>query len=71
MRDKLAAAQIELQQKEDDLEMKEREIQDLSNEHERIVEHVENEWRGEVEEARGRADELQDVCDISFLFYPV
>ena len=61
VRDKLAAAQIELQQKEDDLEMKEREIQDLISEHDRIVEHVENEWRGEAEEARGQVDELRDV----------
>jgi hypothetical protein len=50
LRDKLAAATIELQQKEDEIGMKVREI---DSEHHRIVEVVEQEWRGEVEEARG------------------
>ena len=62
LRDKLAAAAIEMSQKEDELEMKNREIQELVAEHERIVELVEAEWRGEVEEAQGRVEELQDVC---------
>ena len=50
-------------------EMKEREIQDLINEHERIVEHVENEWRGEAEEARGQVDELRDVSAITIFVW--
>jgi hypothetical protein len=42
LRDKLAADTIELQQKEDEIEMKVREIDS------------EHDWRGEVEEARVR-----------------
>lgn len=61
MRDKLAAVQIELQQKDDDIDVKNREIEDLVAEHERIVEAVQNEWRGEVEEARNQVEELRDV----------
>ncbi|KAF6764547.1 hypothetical protein DFP72DRAFT_1163472 [Ephemerocybe angulata] len=45
LRDRVAALMIELQGKED----------------ERVVDVVEDEWRGEVEEARGQADELKDV----------
>ncbi|KAF8066862.1 hypothetical protein FPV67DRAFT_1417467 [Lyophyllum atratum] len=54
LRDKLAAATIELQQKDDDIELKNREIDDIVAEHQRIVGIVENEWRGEKEEAEGR-----------------
>ncbi|KAJ3509684.1 hypothetical protein NLJ89_g5089 [Agrocybe chaxingu] len=61
MRDKLAALMIDLQQKEDEIEMKNNEIDDLVAEHKRIVEVVEEEWRGEVEEARGQVEELKDV----------
>ncbi|CCM00141.1 uncharacterized protein FIBRA_02168 [Fibroporia radiculosa] len=60
-RDKLAAAQIELQQREDDMELKHREIEELVSEHTRIVETLDDEWRGEVEEARGQVEELKDV----------
>lgn len=66
LRDKLAAATIELQQKEDEIEAKNQEIDELVAEHDRIVEVVEQEWRGEVEEARGQVEELRDV---SFPFY--
>ena len=41
--------------------MKAREIDALVNEHDRIVEVVGQEWRGEVEEARGQVEELRDV----------
>lgn len=61
VRDKLAAAQIELQQREDDVEMKNREIEELVAEHTRIVEELDNEWRGEVDETRGQVEELKDV----------
>jgi len=61
MRDKVAALVIELQQKEDDVEMKNKEIDELVNEHQRIVEVVEDEWKGEVEEARGQVEELRDA----------
>ncbi|KAG2085191.1 uncharacterized protein F5147DRAFT_730688 [Suillus discolor] len=60
IRDKLAAATIELQQKEDELELKNKEIDDLIQEHDRVVDVVEEEWRGEVEEARSQVEELRD-----------
>jgi len=58
MRDKYAAAQIELQQREDDLEMKEREINDLLDEHRRILQQVEDDYRVEVSDLN---QELMDV----------
>lgn len=61
MRDKYAALVIELQQREDELEMKAKEIDELVTEHQRIVEVVEEEWKGEVEEVRGQVEELRDV----------
>ncbi|CAL1703091.1 unnamed protein product [Somion occarium] len=63
VRDKLAAAQIELQQKEDEIEMKNREIDELIGEHERIVDTVNEQWRGEVDEARGQMEELRDALE--------
>lgn len=65
MRDKYAALVIELQQREDELDMKGKEIEDLVIEHQRIVEVVEEEWKGEVEEARTQVEELRDVSFIS------
>ncbi|KIM71953.1 hypothetical protein PILCRDRAFT_16577, partial [Piloderma croceum F 1598] len=50
----LAAVTVELQQREEAVEMKEREIEELVGEHGRIVEVVEREWRGEVEELEGK-----------------
>ncbi|KAF9528211.1 hypothetical protein CPB83DRAFT_814130 [Crepidotus variabilis] len=61
MRDKYAALVIELQQREDELELKAKEIEELISEHQRIVEVVEDEWKGEVEEARTQVEELRDV----------
>jgi hypothetical protein len=61
MRDKYAALVIELQQREDELEVKAKEIEDLVVEHQRIVEVVEDEWKGEVEETRTQVEELRDV----------
>jgi hypothetical protein len=64
LRDKLAAATIELQQTEDEIEMKVRETDELVSEHDRIVEVVEQEWRGAVEETKGQVEELRDVSFI-------
>ncbi|KIJ63400.1 hypothetical protein HYDPIDRAFT_92649 [Hydnomerulius pinastri MD-312] len=61
IRDKLAATMIELSQKEDEIELKNKDIDDLVAEHDRIVAVVEEEWRGEVEEARGQVEELRDA----------
>ena len=58
MRDKYAAAQIELQQREDDLEMKEREINDLIDEHRRIIQQVDEDYRAECTDLN---QELADV----------
>ena len=70
LRDRLAAVMIELQQKEDEVEVKSKEIEDLVAEHQRIVEVVEDEWRGEVEETRGQVEELKDVSPFSlFIFF--
>ncbi|EKM80156.1 hypothetical protein AGABI1DRAFT_120188 [Agaricus bisporus var. burnettii JB137-S8] len=68
MKDRLAALLIEIQQKEDEIDQKNREIDELVAEHKRIVEVVEDEWRGEVEEARGQADELKDVNSIFYIW---
>ncbi|KAF8638841.1 hypothetical protein AX17_001899 [Amanita inopinata Kibby_2008] len=61
LKDRLAAAMIELQQKEDELELRNKEIDEMVKEHQRIVKVVEDEWRGEVEEARVQVEELKDV----------
>lgn len=70
MKDKLAAALIELQQKEDEIDMKNQEIENLATEHQRIVDQVEEEWRGEVEEARQQVEELKDVS-FSLLYFVI
>ncbi|KAK0497772.1 hypothetical protein EDD18DRAFT_118660 [Armillaria luteobubalina] len=57
VKDRLAAALIELQQKEDEVEVKNEELDNLVVQHENIVEQ----WRGEVEETRGQVEELRDV----------
>ncbi|KAG6331744.1 hypothetical protein ID866_7347 [Astraeus odoratus] len=61
VRDRLAATMIELQQREDELEMKNKELEDLMADHDRIVAVVEDEWRGEVEEAKAQVEELRDA----------
>ncbi|KAG6866142.1 hypothetical protein C0991_008095 [Blastosporella zonata] len=61
VRDKLAATMIEMQQKDDEIDLKAHEIEELVAEHDRIVKVVDDEWRGEVEEARGQVEELRDV----------
>ena len=58
MRDRYAAAQIELQQRDDDLDMKEREINDIVDEHRRVLQQVEDDCRAEISELN---QELVDV----------
>jgi len=70
MKDRVAALLIEVQQKEDECEQKNAEIEELVAEHKRIVEVVEDEWRGEVEEARMQVEELKDVNADLLLFSP-
>jgi len=61
LRDKLAAANIELQQKDDELNFKSQEITELVGEHRSILDDVEGEWKGEVDEAKIQIEELRDV----------
>jgi chromosome segregation ATPase len=61
LRDKLAAANIELQQKDDELSFKTQEISELVGEHRSILDDVEGEWKGEVDEAKTQIEELRDV----------
>ncbi|KAI0052262.1 hypothetical protein FA95DRAFT_1533022 [Auriscalpium vulgare] len=61
LRDKLAAASIELQQKEDEIGFKSQEISELINEHQSILDDVEGEWKGEVDEAKTQIEELRDA----------
>lgn len=61
LRDRLAAASIELQQREEELTSKNDEIEDIVAEHETIVREIEQNWRGEVEEARQQVEEMRDI----------
>lgn len=61
LKDRLAAALIELQQKEDDIERKDQTIDEMVSEHQRIVAQVEDEWRGEVDDHKQQVEELRDV----------
>jgi len=63
MRDKYAAAQIELQQRDDDLEMKEREINDLVDEHRRILQQVDEDYRAEVSDLNQELNEVRAQLD--------
>lgn len=67
MQDRLAAAQL-------DLDKRDREIDDLNaeldarlREHEQEIGQVAAEWKDEVLEARAQVDELRDVSRISLL----
>jgi chromosome segregation ATPase len=66
LRDKLAAANIELQQKDDELSFKNQEITELISEHRSILDDVEGEWKGEVDEAKTQIEELRDVRCIAW-----
>ena len=59
--DQLVATTIELQ-REDELEIRAWEIEEMAVEHRRQLEAVDDVWRGDVEEHRARADGLRDVC---------
>ncbi|GAW01733.1 Anucleate primary sterigmata protein B [Lentinula edodes] len=61
LKDRLAAALIELQQKEDDIERKDQMLEDMTSQHQQIVGEVEEEWRGEVAEHKQQVEELRDV----------
>jgi chromosome segregation ATPase len=71
MRDKLIAASIEIQQKEDELEIKDRELTELYEEHQTILDDVEGEWKTELDETKAQLEELRDVRYIlsSWLYF--
>lgn len=60
LRDKLAATNIELQQKEEEISAKTDEIDEIIAEHESIVRDLEDNWRGEVSEAKQQVDDMRD-----------
>lgn len=61
VRDQLAATTIELQQREDDLELKCRELDEILLLHQQELDDAGAAWRGELEETRGQVDELRDA----------
>ncbi|KAG8824819.1 hypothetical protein FRC19_000994 [Serendipita sp. 401] len=61
LRDRLAATNIELQQKEEEISAKSQEIEEIIEEHESIVRDIEANWRGEVAEARQQVDDMRDL----------
>ena len=69
VRDQLAATTIELQQREDEQEIRCREIDDMIVEHRRQLQAVDEGWRGEVEETKAHADDLRDVRVMLFLMF--
>jgi hypothetical protein len=50
-----------IQQKDDELSFKSQEISELVSEHRSILDDVEGEWKGEVDEAKTQIEELRDV----------
>ncbi|KAI0037459.1 hypothetical protein FA95DRAFT_1614192, partial [Auriscalpium vulgare] len=50
-----------LQQKEDEIGFKSQEISELINEHQSILDDVEGEWKGDVDEAKTQIEELRDI----------
>lgn len=60
-RDKHAAALIDIERRDQEIDDLNQEIDAKVADHEREIAAVENEWRDEVVEARGQVDELRDV----------
>lgn len=61
LRDKYAAAQIDLDRHDEEIEELNNEIDLKVQEHEKEIQQVEAEWRDEVLETRAHVDELKDV----------
>lgn len=61
VRDQLAATLIELQQREDDLDAKTREVDEVIVDHETLLAQAKEGWRGELAEHQAQNDELRDV----------
>lgn len=61
MRDRLAAAQLDLDRRDEEIQQLNEELDAKMADHDRDVKHVEAEWRDEVLETRAQVDELKDV----------
>lgn len=61
VRDQLAATLIELQQREDDLDLKTREAEEIRMEYDTLLAQAKEAWRGELAEHHAQNDELRDV----------
>lgn len=61
LRDKFAAAQLDLDRRDEEIEELNNEIDAKVQDHEKEIQQVEAEWRDEVLEARAQVDELRDI----------
>jgi len=61
LRDRLAAAQLDLDNRDRDIDELNEEIEAKIRDHEKEIQEVEAEWRDEVLEARAQVDEMKDV----------
>ncbi|KDQ34197.1 hypothetical protein PLEOSDRAFT_47891 [Pleurotus ostreatus PC15] len=61
LKDRLAAVTIELTQREDDLELRNRELEEMAEDHTRDLEDNDHAWRSEIVEMRNQKDNLADV----------
>jgi predicted nucleic acid-binding Zn-ribbon protein len=61
LRDKLAAAQLDLDRRDAEIDQLNEELDGKVRDHDKEVDQVEAEWRNEVLEARAQIDELKDV----------
>lgn len=61
MQDKLAAAQLDLNKRDQEIDELNAELDARLREHEQEINQVAAEWKDEVLEARAQVDELRDV----------
>ena len=62
LRDRLAAAQLDVDRRDQEIEQLNEELDAKLAENEKEIQQVEAEWRDEVLEARAQVDELKDLC---------
>jgi hypothetical protein len=61
LQDRLAAAQIDLDRRDDEIQQLNEELDLKVQDHEKEIDELEGEWRDEALEARNQVDELKDV----------
>ena len=61
LRDQLAAAQLDLERRDQEIDQLNEELDAKVRDHEQEVQQVEDEWRNEVLETRAQMEELKDV----------